>query len=161
MFSVFGPWSSNNSVVFNFVKKILDGQKLRLVDDGQVARDFTFIDDAVVAIISILEKIPGTLESNTSNLSSDNTIKIPYKIFNIGSSRPVKIIDLIQRLELILGAKAKLESIPLQLIELKTTSADNNEMKKITGFESITSLDLGLRASVEWFTKYYDYELGS
>jgi UDP-glucuronate 4-epimerase len=160
LFSVFGPWSSNNTVVFNFAKRILDGERLRLADDGQVARDFTFIDDAVVAITRILEKIPGTVESNDSNLLNGTSVNIPYKILNIGSSRPVKIIDLIQRLEIILGAKAKLEGIPLQSIELRTTAADNNEVGKTIGFEPITSLDLGLRASIEWFTEYYNYELG-
>ena len=160
LFSVFGPWSSNNTVVFNFAKRILDGERLRLADDGQVARDFTFIDDAVGAITSILEKIPATLESKDSNILNGAPVKIPYEILNIGSSRPVKIIDLIQRLEIILGAKAKLEGIPLQSIELRTTAADNNEVGKTIGFEPITSLDLGLRASIEWFTEYYNYELG-
>lgn len=156
LFSVFGPWASSNTVVFNFTKKILDGQRLRLADEGQVARDFTFIDDAVGAICCILEKIPDTEELNDSSVLNGDSVKIPYKILNIGSSRPVKIIDLIQRLEIILGTKAKLESIPLQSIELRATAADNNRMKKTIGFDPVTSLDISLRASIEWFTEYYD-----
>ncbi len=154
-FSVYGPWSGNNSVIFKFTKSILQGEPIRVYGDGKMQRDFTFIDDAVAATISIVVNFFRPSTSCSPGLLDRRSLGAVYKILNIGSSRPIELTNLVHHLENILGIKADVEECPMRPGELMSTAADSSALCEYVDFNQVTPFTLGLRRSVDWYKRYY------
>lgn len=144
-FTVYGPWGRPDMAYFSFTKNIIEGKKIQVFNYGELARDFTYIDDIVEAIYRIV--LNGVVDA------------IPYKLYNIGSNRPIQIKRFISTLEYIIGKKALIEYLPMQEGDVKVTHADISDLKEDIGFYPSTTLDTGLRKFVDWYSLYYNVDL--
>ncbi len=140
-FTVYGPWGRPDMAYYKFTKSILDKQPIDVYNHGDLLRDFTFIDDIVEGINSILFKTP-----------EENPL---YGIYNIGNSNPVKLLEFISILEELLGKKAIINFKPMQDGDVYKTFANTNKLENLTGFKPKTDLRDGLKAFVDWYKDYY------
>ena len=152
LFTVYGPWGRPDMAVFSFVKKILSRDKLKLFNNGDMKRDFTYIDDVVEGIVRLLCSLPTSPTISLKDYSSGNAAS---RIVNIGNSNPVSLMDFVSILENILGIKADIEFSAFQAGDVKSTFADMRKFKSLTGFEFQTPLLKGLKEFVDWYKDYY------
>ena len=143
-FTVYGPFGRPDMAYFSFTNDIIDNKVIKVFNNGDMYRDFTYIDDVVTSIINLLDKVP---------LEDENGVA--YKIYNIGNNNPVKISDFIEILEKELKKKAKKIYLPMQPGDVYETYADIDDLKKMTGFAPKTSLNEGLHKFVVWYKDFY------
>lgn len=146
-FTVYGPFGRPDMAYFSFTDKIMNDKSIQIFNNGDMYRDFTYIDDIIEGIVRLLDYIPKEDENNAF-----------YKIYNIGNNNPVKLMDFINILEESLGKSAKKEYLPMQLGDVYQTYADIEELKRDTGFAPKTKLSDGINKFVEWYKKYYGIE---
>lgn len=143
-FTVYGPMGRPDMAYYKFAKKIMAGQPIQIYNNGDMERDFTYVDDIVDGVMKIMKKPPLPNEKGAA-----------YKIYNIGNNHPVKLMDFICTLEECLGREAKKEYLPMQPGDVYRTYADVSELEKDFGFTPSTSIRDGLMAFVTWFREYY------
>ncbi len=148
-FTVYGPMGRPDMAYFKFAVKIMDGSPIAIYNNGDMLRDFTYIDDIVTGVCNILCNPPAA-----------NRQGVAYKIYNIGNNKPVKLMDFIATLERCLGREAVKEYYPMQPGDVYQTYADVSELTKDFGFRPDTSIEEGLTAFVTWFRKYYGFSQG-
>ena len=141
-FTVYGPWGRPDMALFKFTRGILAGEPIPVYNRGDMVRDFTYIDDIVEGVIRALDRPP----------SADAT---PFRIFNIGNNRPVKLTDYIAALERALGRKAKLDLLPMQAGDVPSTMADVTALEAATGYRPTTGVEQGVARFVEWYRDFY------
>lgn len=153
-FTVYGPWGRPDMALFKFTKSIIEKKSINIFNYGNMSRDFTYIDDLVESVVALIPKIPSL--KNPSKLVSDSTSpSAPYRVLNIGNSKPEKLTDLIKLLEEELCLKANKKLLPIQVGELKDTWADSTLMTELTGFNPKVNLAEGICKFVSWYKKYY------
>ena len=152
IFTVYGPWGRPDMAAFKFVNAILNGEKIEIYNNGDMLRDFTYIDDVVEGIVCLLDKKP-TLNS----LHSKNFLKkdVPYQILNLGNNSPELLMAFVSTIETCLGVKAKIELKPMQPGDVVSTYADMSAFSKHTGMKIKTSLKHRLKNFVVWYKQYY------
>ncbi len=156
-FTVYGPWGRPDMALFLFTKKILAGDPIDVYNNGNMVRDFTYIDDIVEGVGSVLFK-PAVPNNEWRGEEPDPSSSIaPYRILNIGNSNPVKLLDFIEVLEKELGKKAIKNFMPMQPGDVEKTHADVTELISEYGYKPDTSVEEGIRKFVEWYKKYYNY----
>ena len=148
-FTVYGPWGRPDMAPMLFTKAILSGSSLKVFNNGQNKRDFTYIDDIIEAIDRLIEK---GIKSNQTVLLKQ---EVPYQIFNIGNNKPINILKFIETLEEEIGIKAKKDFIPMQLGDVKETFADTNKIEKFLGFKPNTDLNNGIKSFIKWYKSFY------
>lgn len=148
-FTVYGPWGRPDMAPMLFTKAILSGSSLKVFNNGQNKRDFTYIDDIIEAIDRLIEK---GIKSNQTEFSKQ---EVPYQIFNIGNNKPINILKFIETLEEEIGIKAKKDFIPMQLGDVKETFADTNKIEKFLGFKPNTDLNNGIKLFIKWYKSFY------
>lgn len=146
-FTVYGPFGRPDMAYFKFAKKIMAGETIQIYNNGDMMRDFTYIDDIVKEIANILPNPPEEIETGAK-----------YKVYNIGNNKPEKLMDYIQTLEKHLGREAKKEFLPMQPGDVYQTYADVSDLMHDFNFKPSTSIDEGLGKFVTWFKEYYRYE---
>lgn len=146
-FTVYGPFGRPDMAYFKFAKKIMNGETIQIYNNGDMMRDFTYIDDIVKGIANILPNPPEEIETGAK-----------YKVYNIGNNKPEKLMDYIQTLEKHLGREAKKELLPMQPGDVYQTYADVSDLMHDFNFKPSTSIDEGLGKFVTWFKEYYRYE---
>ncbi|MEH7112290.1 NAD-dependent epimerase [Neobacillus niacini] len=151
-FTVYGPWGRPDMAYYSFTKDIIEGNAIKVYNNGDLSRDFTFIDDVLEGIIKLLDQPP--TPDPTRNLDP-STSHAPYKVYNIGNHNPVKLMDFINMLERLLGMKAKVKYLPMQPGDVKKTYADITDFQKATGFSPSTPLEIGLGHFIDWYKKYH------
>ena len=156
-FTVYGPWGRPDMAYFLFTKAILEDKTINVFNHGKMKRDFTFIDDIVKGIISVLDRITQPNPKWSSNSPDPATSYAPYKIYNIGNNKQVELSIFIQVLENILGKKANKKFLPMQAGDVQSTFADVDDLMKDTGFRPETSIEEGLEKFVDWYRSYYQY----
>jgi UDP-glucuronate 4-epimerase len=151
-FTVYGPWGRPDMAYFSFTAKILAGTPLQVFNHGDMERDFTYIDDIVEGVLRVVGHPPlaGTEAADTPALSS-----APFRVYNIGNNRPVKLLRFIEILEECLGRKASLEMLPMQPGDVLRTCADVADLEAAVGFRPVTPIETGLRKFVAWYRDYY------
>jgi UDP-glucuronate 4-epimerase len=152
-FTVYGPWGRPDMALFKFTDSILKGNKIHVNNNGNMKRDFTYIDDIIEGIFRIQNQIPKHKKTK-STLFSDQSSG-PFSIYNIGAGNPVSLMDFIKVIEVNLGIKAKIEFKPMQMGDVKSTHADISELIAKTGYVPQYSLDDGVKSFVSWFRDYY------
>ena len=152
-FTVYGPWGRPDMAPMIFAKALQEKNTLKIFNEGNMRRDFTFIEDVVDAIVSCLNN-PARYDEEFSDISQSYT-KAPHLIFNVGNSMPIKLMDFIEKLENKFGIVAEKEYLPIQAGDVKETFADITKIRKWTGFESKTDIDLGLDKFVKWYKEYF------
>ena len=143
-FTVYGPWGRPDMSPYLFTKSILEGKEINVFNNGDMRRDFTFVDDVVEGIIGALGK----------NLNAGDNSS-PHKIYNLGNNKPVKLMDYIQIIEKTCCKKANLKLLPMQPGDVFETYADIEISKEELGFVPKTDLNEGIRRFVEWFQQYH------
>lgn len=154
-FTVYGPWGRPDMALFMFTKAILDGKSINVYNHGNMQRDFTYIDDIVDGISKTLVN---TAEANVnwSGKSPDPaSSKAPWKIYNIGNSNPVNLMDFIFAIENSTGKKATLNMLPMQPGDVPSTYADVNSLSKDVGYHPKTDIAEGVENFVKWYRDYY------
>lgn len=143
-FTVYGPYGRPDMAYFKFTNKILAGEPIQVYNNGDMYRDFTYIDDIVEGVENIL-----------CNPPVENGKGARYKIYNIGNNKPVKLMDYIETLEKCLGETARKEYLPMQPGDVYQTYADVSELMRDYGFRPDTSIEEGLSRFVDWYRAYY------
>ncbi len=154
-FTVYGPWGRPDMALSIFTKAILANQPINVFNEGNMIRDFTYIDDITESLFRIINKIPK--KSSTFDLSNPDPSSswAPYLIFNIGNSQPTSLLKYIEAIEDALGIKAKKYMCPMQPGDVATTSADTSALERWTDFKPNTPLKEGVKSFVNWYRSYY------
>ncbi len=154
-FTVYGPWGRPDMALFKFTKAILAGEPIQVFNYGKHRRDFTYIDDIVEGVIRILDR-PAQPNLDWSGVLPDpGTSKAPWRVYNIGNSRPVELMDYIGALEKALGKKAEMELLPLQAGDVPDTYADVENLVNQFHYKPATSVDDGIARFVAWYRDYF------
>ena len=151
-FTVYGPWGRPDMALFKFTKGILEGQPIPVYNRGQMVRDFTYIDDIVEGVTRVLDQPPGKGEGVNE---PDRSASAPWRIYNIGNSARVQLMDYIQALEKSLGRKATLELLPMQDGDVPATQADVSALESDFGYRPQVGVEEGIKRFVEWYRSYY------
>ena len=156
-FTVYGPWGRPDMAPMIFAKAILDNKPIYLFNNGNMIRDFTYIEDIVEGIIKLIKKTPvkNLLFDTKKNMSSSSFA--PYKILNIGKGSPVNINYFLELLEDKLGKKAIKKMLPNQPGDVQLTEADTSEMFDWVGFKAKTNIEIGVDKFLKWYTSYHKY----
>lgn len=152
-FTVYGPWGRPDMAYFSFTKAILEGRPIQLFNCGRMKRDFTFIDDIVDGLVRVLSRPPAGDPGKSKPTSLGRPA--PYRLYNIGNSRPVELTYFVDVLEQALGRKAIRVDAPIQAGDMLETSADISEISEEFGFEPHTSIENGIPRFVHWYREYY------
>ena len=147
-FTVYGPMGRPDMAYFKFAKKIMADEPIQIYNNGDMLRDFTYIDDIITGVENILCNPPSTDENGAA-----------YKIYNIGNNKPEKLMDYIAVLEKCLGKEAKKEFLPMQPGDVYETYADVTDLMRDYGFKPSTTIEEGLSKFAEWFKNYYREEI--
>ncbi|MFM5387975.1 NAD-dependent epimerase [Aeromonas veronii] len=154
-FTVYGPWGRPDMALFKFTKAMLAGQPIDVYNNGQLSRDFTYIDDIVEGILRIADVVPVVNPDWQSEKGSPADSSAPYRIFNIGNGSPVKLMSFIDALEKALGIEAIKNMMPMQAGDVYATWADTEDLFKTTGYRPAMSVEQGVQAFVDWYKNYY------
>jgi len=154
-FTVYGPWGRPDMALFKFTKAILAGEKIQVFNYGKHRRDFTYIDDIVEGILRILDRpAPANLDWR-GDQPDPGSSKAPWRVYNIGNSSPVELIDYIAAIETALGKKAEVELLPLQPGDVPDTYADVTDLESEFQYRPATPIKEGIYSFVEWYLNYF------
>lgn len=154
-FTVYGPWGRPDMALFLFTAAILNDQPITVFNHGKMQRDFTYIDDIVEGIVRLLNNAPRENKAWDKAKADPGTSSAPYKVYNIGNSKPVELMEFIETLEKKLGKKARKEFLPLQDGDVPMTYADVSDLIDDVGFKPETTVEEGIGEFVEWYINYY------
>ncbi len=154
-FTVYGPWGRPDMALFLFTKAILEGRPIDVFNNGDMKRDFTYIDDIVEGIARIMVLPAAKNEQWDGGNPDPSTSFAPYRVCNIGSNSPSSLMRFIEIIEKEVGLKAKKNLLPMQIGDVPSTFADVSSLKQLTGFEPSTSLTEGISSFVKWYKEYY------
>ena len=154
-FTVYGPWGRPDMALFLFTKAILAGKPIQVFNEGQMMRDFTYVDDIVEGIRRVMLKPAVSNALWTGKDPDPATSDVPHRTYNIGRGQPVRLLDFIAALEKTLGVTAKKQMLPMQAGDVPATWADTEALEKDTGYKPETSVDEGIKRFVEWYRGYY------
>lgn len=154
-FTVYGPWGRPDMAVHLFTKAILEGRPINVFNNGDLQRDFTYVDDIVESIARLLP-VPASPNPAFSPASPDTaTSSAPWAIYNVGNNATVSLGEFIEELESVIGKKAIRNYLPMQPGDMNSTLADVRDLEEATGYAPSTTLHDGLKAYVKWHKEYY------
>ena len=154
-FTVYGPWGRPDMALFKFTKAMLAGETIEVYGNGQLVRDFTYIDDIVQGVLRVLAK-PATPDAGYDAMHPNpGASTAPYRIFNIGNSQPTVLMDYIAAIEQALGITASKHMLPIQPGDMHSTSADTRALREWVGFQPNTSVTQGVQRFVDWYRTFY------
>lgn len=154
-FTVYGPWGRPDMALFLFTKNILAGQPIRLFNNGQHIRDFTYVDDIVEGVVRVSDDIACPDPNWNSDSPNPATSNAPFRILNIGNNSPVHLTEYVEAIEQALGKKAIREFLPLQPGDVPNTYADVSALIDAVGYRPNTPVRLGVARFVEWYRQYF------
>lgn len=155
-FTVYGPWGRPDMSPFLFMDAILHDRAIKVFNNGDMLRDFTYIDDIVEGIVRITDVIPEGNPEWDENNPDPATSPAPYRIYNIGNQRPTRLMDYIACIEKAIGREARKDFLPMQQGDVYQTYADSSALAEATGFKPDTVLQEGIDRTVAWFKEYYN-----
>jgi UDP-glucuronate 4-epimerase len=154
-FTVYGPWGRPDMALFLFTRAILEGKPIEVFNNGHHQRDFTYVEDVAEGVIRATDHIATGNQAWDGNAPDPATSRAPFRIYNIGSHRPVELLRYIEVLEDCLGKKAVRVMKPLQSGDVPDTCADVSELVAAVGYAPQTPIEVGVRKFVEWYREYY------
>jgi len=156
-FTVYGPWGRPDMALFLFARAIIEGRPIEVFNNGHHTRDFTYVEDIAEGVVRTTDR-PATPNPNWDSSNPDPaTSSAPYRLYNIGSNRPIQLLRYIEVLEECLGRKAERIMKPLQLGDVPDTFANVDELIADVGYKPDTPIEVGVRNFVDWFVGYYGY----
>lgn len=154
-FTVYGPWGRPDMAMWIFAKAILAGQPIKLFNNGNMRRDFTYVDDVVESVVRLIDR-PAIADPAFSGGSPDpGSSSAPWRVYNIGNNKPVELLEVVRLLEEAIGKKAKRELLPIQPGDVPATYADIDDLMRDVGFRPATSIADGIARFVEWYRAYH------
>ncbi|MDA8389476.1 MAG: NAD-dependent epimerase [Gammaproteobacteria bacterium] len=154
-FTVYGPWGRPDMALFLFTRGILNGEPIKVFNQGRMVRDFTYIDDIVEGVVRVIDQ-PATANPHWSTDTPDPaTSNAPFRLYNIGNNRPVELMEYIRVLENCLGRKARIDMLPLQPGDVPSTIASIDDLTADLGFRPSTSVEEGISRFVAWYQEYF------
>ena len=155
-FTVYGPWGRPDMAPMIFTKSIFEGVPLRIFNNGDMMRDFTYIGDVINVIINLIDKPALPNKNFNRNKPEPSTSWAPHRIFNIGNQEPIPLMDFIRSLEKEIGIKAKKSFEEFQQGDVKSTYASIDSLQEWIGYKPYTSIKKGVRDFVQWYKVYYN-----
>lgn len=158
-FTVYGPWGRPDMALFLFTEAIIKGEPIQVFNYGEMKRDFTYIDDIVEGVVKVADR-PAQPNSDFDPQQPDpGSGKVPFKIYNIGNSSPVLLMDYIKAVEKGLGKKAKMNLLPLQPGDVPASHADVKDLVRDVNYKPDTTIETGVKAFTDWYLDYYNVEI--
>ncbi|HOZ13155.1 MAG TPA: NAD-dependent epimerase [Tenuifilaceae bacterium] len=154
-FTVYGPWGRPDMALFIFAKAITEGKSIDVFNNGNMQRDFTYVDDIVEGITRVIDNLARKDDKWSGKEPNPGTSVAPYKIYNIGNSSPVKLLDFIEAIENALGKKAIKNFLPLQAGDVPATWADVDDLVENLGYKPQTTIQYGINQFIEWYKDFY------
>lgn len=154
-FTVYGPWGRPDMALFLFTKAILAGEPIEVFNNGDMIRDFTYIDDIVEGVLRVVDRTPSGDPDWNGNKPDAATSAAPYRVYNIGNSSPQKLMRYIEVLEKNLGKSAVKNFMPMQPGDVQATQADTDRLASDTGYKPDTTIETGISRFVEWYREFY------
>jgi UDP-glucuronate 4-epimerase len=150
-FTVYGPWGRPDMALFKFVKSMLEDQPIEIYGEGKMSRDFTYIDDLVESIVQLSAVIPSEENRVADEKVETLSHQAPFRVVNIGGGQPISLMDFVETVEAALGQAAKRKMLPMQKGDVPRTFASPDLLLALTGYKPHTTLDIGVKAFVEWY----------
>ncbi len=154
-FTVYGPWGRPDMALFLFTEAILRDKPIKVYNSGRMKRDFTHIDDVVDGLMRVINKPPGVSTNWNALVPDPASSRAPYKVYNIGSNNPVKLMDFIEVLENHLGKKAQMDFLPMQPGDVPISHADADQLIEEFDFAPKTGIQQGIKSFVDWYKDFY------
>lgn len=154
-FTVYGPWGRPDMAMWLFAKAILEGKPIDVFNNGQMRRDFTYIDDIVQGVVRVADHIPTGNPEWSGDHPDPATSRGPYRVYNIGNNSPVELMHMIRTLEQALGKEAVKNYLPMQAGDVPATCADVDDLMRDVGFKPSTPIEVGIRRFVDWYRDYH------
>jgi len=154
-FTVYGPWGRPDMALFLFTKAILNNKPIKVFNNGNMQRDFTYIDDIVEGVIRVMKTIPKADPEWSSTEPNPSSSCVPYKLYNIGNNQPVALMEFVHAIEDAIGKKAIIDYLPMQPGDVPATYADVSDLIQDTGFKPSTPINQGIQNFVDWYMDYY------
>ena len=155
-FTVYGPWGRPDMALFIFTKAAFENKEIEIYNNGEMYRDFTYIDDIIEGVIRVIDS-PATpnhfWDADTPDPSSSSAA---YRIYNIGNNNPVRLLDFVDEIESIVGKKIKRKFLPIQPGDVSKTYADVNDLIKNFDYQPNTSIQFGISKFIDWYKNYYE-----
>ncbi len=154
-FTVYGPWGRPDMALFLFTKAILENRTIDVFNHGDMVRDFTYIDDIAQGVVHVLDRVASADPAYDAGQPDPARSNVPYRVFNIGNSDPVKLMSFIEAIEQSTGKEAAKNFLPLQSGDVPATFADVSELTQWTGFKPGTPIREGVGRFVAWYRDYF------
>jgi UDP-glucuronate 4-epimerase len=154
-FTVYGPWGRPDMAMWLFAKAILAGEPIKLFNNGDMRRDFTYVDDIVESIVRLVDRASGPDPKFSDDAPDPGTSNAPWRVYNIGNNNPVELLEVVRLLEDALGVKAKRELLPMQPGDVPATYADVDDLMREVEFKPSTPIGEGIQRFVAWFRDYH------
>ena len=154
-FTVYGPWGRPDMSPWLFTSAILEGRPIKVFNHGRMQRDFTFVDDIAKATVAVLDTIPTSDVSFDLQHPTPASSYAPFRVYNVGNERPVKLLHFIETLEKALGREAVKEFLPMQPGDIEVTRADVSALRAAVGFAPSTPIEEGIPQWVDWYRSYH------
>ncbi len=154
-FTVYGPWGRPDMALFIFTKAIIAGEPIEIFNHGNMIRDFTYIDDIIEGVVRVTDATPQPNPGYDRVTADPATSHAPYRIFNIGNSDPVKLMEFVEAIEAAVGKPAIRRLVDIQPGDVPSTHADVSALQAAVGFKPATPVREGIRPFVEWYRDYY------
>ena len=157
-FTVYGAWGRPDMALFKFTKAILNGEPIDVYNHGDMSRDFTYIDDLVNGMRLLVDAIPSVKDiPNANGYAEDSKSKVaPFRVVNIGNSKPAKLLEFITAIEESIGRKATKNFMPMQAGDVPATWADTALLEMLTGYVPTTDIATGVQNFIGWYREYYN-----
>jgi UDP-glucuronate 4-epimerase len=154
-FTVYGPSGRPDMAMWIFAKAILAGEPIRLFNNGNMRRDFTYIDDVVESVVRLIDRPPAENAAFSTASPDPASSNAPWRLYNIGNNKPVELLEVVRLLEEKIGKKAKRELVPMQPGDVPATYADVDDLMREVGFRPSTPIAEGIARFVEWYRAYH------
>jgi len=154
-FTVYGPWGRPDMAMWLFAKAILAGEPIKLFNNGDMRRDFTYVDDVVESIVRLIDRAPAPDPRWIGEDPDPGSSNAPWRVYNIGNNRPAELLDVVRLLEQALGKQAKRELLPMQPGDVPATYADVDDLMREVGFRPSTPIAEGIARFVAWYREYH------
>jgi UDP-glucuronate 4-epimerase len=158
-FTVYGPYGRPDMALFQFARNIIEGRPIDVFNYGNHRRDFTYVEDIAAGVVSALDHVATPNPGWNADAPDPGTSSAPYRLYNIGNSRPVELMRYIEVLEECLGRKAEKNLLPMQPGDVPDTWADVRSLADDVGYQPSTSVEEGVSRFVDWYLDYYDIDL--
>lgn len=154
-FTVYGPWGRPDMALFLFTKAILAGEPIEVFNNGKMVRDFTYVDDIIESLVRLLDKPAAPDPAFNSAQPDPATSWAPHRVFNIGNSNPIPLLDYIGAIESALGITASKQFLPMQPGDVPATAANTSALEAWIGFKPNTPVKQGVAGFVAWYREFY------